>query len=179
MSVNYADQVQYVGTVTVSNPAVAVNIPLGWTPRYVRVHNVNNLTSYEYYNGMTAAYALTDANGGTIAVATSGCITQYAGRAAGASVTGTVTVTAASATITGSGTNFVGELAVGDKVTVNGEVREILSITSSTVATATEPFVGAAAGALLYDMAGKGPGVTLGTTICDTAADVVRILAIR
>jgi len=181
MSVNYADQVQKMGTVTVSNPAVAVNLVLGWTPRYVRAYNVNNLTAYEYFDGMTAGTSLDNGNHADTqnSVNAADSISTYAGRAAGASVTGTVTVTADSATITGSGTNFVGELAVGDKVTVNGEVREILSITSSTVAAATEPFVAAAAGVALYDMAGKGPGVTLGTDICDTAADVVRWVAFR
>jgi len=181
MSLNFADQVQKMGTVTVSNPAVAVNLVLGWTPRYVRVWNVNNLASYEYFSGMDAGTSLDNGNHADTqnSVNAAGSITLYAGRAAGAAVTGTVTVTAASATITGSGTNFVGELAVGDKVTVNGETVGILSITSSTVATADKPFVGAAAGVSLFDMAGKGPGVTLGTDICDTAADVVRWVAFR
>lgn len=178
---NYADQVQSVCKITVSNPAVAVNWVLGWTPRYVRAFSVNNLATYEYFDGMAAGTSLDTGNHADtqISVNAAGSITQYAGRAAGAAVTGTVTVSAASPTITGSTTNFVGELAVGDKVTVNGETRKILSITSSTVATADAPFVAAASAVQLFDMAGKGPGVTLGTDILDTAADVVYCLALR
>ena len=181
MSLNYADQVQKVGTFVVDDPVSAMNIELGWQPRYVRAYNVNNLTSYEHFSGMDAGKSLDNANHADTqnSLNAAGSITLYAGRAAGAVVTGTVTVTAGSATITGSGTNFIGELAVGDKVTVNGETVEILSITSTTVATANVPFVGAAAAVALYDMRGKGAGFTLGTDICDTAADVVYWLALR
>jgi hypothetical protein len=181
MSLNYADQVQKMGTVTVSNPAVAVNLVLGWQPRYVRAINVNNLASYEYFDSMDDGTSLDNGNDADTqwSVNAADSITLYAGRNAGAAVTGTVAVTAASPTITGTSTNFVGELAVGDKVTINGETVAILSITSSTVATADKPFVATATGASLYDMLGKGEGVTLGTDICDTAADVIRWVAFR
>ena len=181
MSLNYADQVQKVGSLIVDDPVSAMNVVLGWQPRYVRAYNVNNLASYEYFSGMDAGTSLDNGNDADTqwSVNAAGSISLYAGRAAGASVTGTVSVTADVATITGSGTNFIGELAVGDKVTINGEVREILSITSTTVATATTPFVATASAVLLYDMAGKGEGFTLGTDICDTAADVVRWVAFR
>lgn len=178
---DYADQVQNVGTFVVDDPVSAMNISLGWTPRYVRAWNVNNLASYEYFEGMTAGTSLDNANHGDTqnSLNAAGAISTYAGRAAGASVTGTVAVTAASPTITGTNSNFIGELAVGDKVTVNGETVEILSITSTTVATATAPFAATASGVHLFDVNGKGAGFTLGTDICDTAADVVRWVAFR
>ena len=181
MALNFADQVQKTFNVTVSNPAVAVNLVCGWSPRYVRVWNVNNLASYEYFYGMSAGTSLDNGNHADTqnSVNAADSITLYAGRAAGSAVSGTVTVTAASPTITGSSTNFVGELAVGDKVIINGETVSILSITSSTVATADKPFVSSAATVSLFDVNGKGPGVTLGTDICDTAADVVRVIAFR
>lgn len=181
MSLNYADQVQATGTVTVSNPAVAVNISLGWVPRWIRVWNVNNLAAYEHFHAMSAGTSLDVGNHADTQVSlnAAGSITEYAGRTAGAAVTGTVTVTASSATVTGSGTNFVGELAVGDKIVVNSETRTILSISSSTVATVSTPFVAAASAVPLYDVAGKSPGFTLGTDICDTAADVVHWVALR
>ncbi|MFA5377961.1 MAG: hypothetical protein WC455_19580 [Dehalococcoidia bacterium] len=180
MSLNYADQVQKVGTFVVDDPVSAMNIILGWQPRYVRAVNINNLASYEHFAGMAAGKSFDDTGAADAnSLNAAGSITLYAGRAAGAAVTGTVTVTADSPTITGSGTNFIGELAVGDKVTVNGETVSILSITSTTVATADKPFAAAAAAVHLFDMAGKGPGVTLGTDICDTAADVVYWLALR
>ena len=181
MSLNYADQIQKTGAITVDDPVSAMNIVCGWQPRYIRVWNVNNLTSYEFYNGMTAGTSLDNANHADTqnSLNAAGSISLYAGRAAGNAVTGTVAVTAASPTITGTGTNFIGELAVGDKVTINGETVSILSITSTTVATADKPFVATATGQSLYDVNGKGEGFTLGTDIIDTAADVVRWVAFR
>lgn len=175
------EQFAATGTVTVSNPAVAVNIVLGWTPRYVRCWNVNDLASHEYFDGMTAAYSLKSANHADTqhSSVTSNAITQYAGRAPGASITGTVAVTADSAAVTGTSTNFVGELAVGDTIVINGETRDVVTITSSTAMTMSAAYVATASGVAAYDMDGKGAGVTLGTGICDTAADVVRWMAIR
>lgn len=70
---------------------------------------------------------------------------NYLLRISKGSRTGTVTVTANSATITGSGTAFTNELAIGDVIRVGDQVRRILSITSATVAIADEPFTVAAA----------------------------------
>lgn len=181
MSLNYADQLQKVGTVTVSNPAVAVNIVLGWQPRYIRAYNVNNLVSYEFFYGMTAGTSLDNGNHADTqwSVNAADSISLYAGRTAGAAVTGTVSVTATSATVTGSGTNFVGELAVGDKIVINGENRTVVSITDSTHLVADQAFDATASTQSLFDVYGKGEGFTLGTDICDTAADVVRWVAFR
>jgi len=181
MSLNHADQYQKVGTVTVSNPAVAVNIITGWQPRYIRAINVNNLASYEYFYGMSAGTSLDNGNHADTqwSVNAAGAITLYAGRAAGTAITGTVAVTAASGTVTGTSTNFVGELAVGDHITINGEPRVVATIASSTSLTVTEPLDATASTVPCYDMSGKGPGFTLGTDICDTAADVVRWVAFR
>jgi len=51
-----------VGTATVANPAAAITVELGFAPSYVRVWNVNNLTSYEYFAGMSAGTSLDNAN---------------------------------------------------------------------------------------------------------------------
>lgn len=181
MSLNYADQVQKVGTVTVSNPAVAVNISLGWVPRYTKVYSINNLVDSTRFSTMAAGYCIDSVNSASTqqVINVAGGIADYAGRAAGGAVTGTVTVTAASAAVVGSSTNFVGELAVGDKITVNGEVKIILSITDSTHLTTTVPFIAAASTVSLYDMTGKTAGFTIGTDIMDTAADVVHWVAFR
>jgi len=66
------------GTNTVAAGGTAETVVLGFQPSYVRAINVNNLTSYEYFAGMTADYSITDANGGTVAAATSGGITLTA-----------------------------------------------------------------------------------------------------
>lgn len=180
MSLNYADQVQKTGTVTVVT-AGAVNIPLGWTPRYIRAINVNNLVFYEYFDGMTAGTSIDTANADATQISVNAelAITQYAGRVAGTAITGTGAITADSAAITGTSTNFTGELVVGDKITVNGETRSVLVITSATALTVDAPFDTTNATAAIYDVQGKGLGVTLGADICDTAADVVRWAAFR
>jgi len=180
MTVLYADQVQKTGTITVVT-AGAVNVPLGWTPRYVRAINVNNLVSYEYFNEMDAGTSIDMANHADtqISVNAAASITQYAGRAAGTAITGTVAVVAGSAALTGTSTNFTGELVVGDKVTANGETRTVLTIVSSTSLTVDAAFTTTNATAQMFDETGKGLGVTFGADICDTAADVVRWVAFR
>jgi hypothetical protein len=174
------EQSMKTGTITVV-AAAAINVELGFTPRYVRAWNVNNLASYEYFDGMAAGTSLDMANHGDTqnSVNAAGGISQYAGRAVGAALTGTGAVTAGSTTLTGTSTNFLGEVAVGDLLTVNGETRSVVSITSATVLVVDKAFVAAASGKDIFDMTGKGPGVTFGTDICDTAADVVRYIALR
>ena len=55
-------------------------------------------------------------------------------------ISGTVTVTAASTSVVGAGTNFQSELLVGDKININGESRHISSITSNVSLSVTSPF---------------------------------------
>ena len=161
--------------------AAAVNVSLGVVPSYVRAVNVNNLAFYEFFSGMDDGTSLDTGNHADtqISVNAADSISEYAGRAAGASITGTAAVTAASATVTGTSTNFLGEVAVGDVLTINGEMRTIAAIASKTSLTVSEAYDETATGALIYELEGKAPGFTLGTDICDTASDVVRWLAIR
>lgn len=55
-------------------------------------------------------------------------------------ITGTVNVAANSHIITGTGTNFSTDLTVGDKITVNGEIKFINAITSATQANVNSTF---------------------------------------
>lgn len=77
---NYAAQVHAMGTNTVAAGGTAETVTLGWVPRYIRAINVNNLTSYEYFTGMTADYSLNMANHADtqMSAATSGGITLTA-----------------------------------------------------------------------------------------------------
>lgn len=52
-------------------------------------------------------------------------------------LSGSIDVTGTNTDVPGSGTKFLTELAVGDKITVTGETREIATITSDTIATVT------------------------------------------
>jgi hypothetical protein len=75
--------------------------------------------------------------------------------------TGTVTVTNGSAAVTGSGTSFTTEYAVGDPIEVTGvsRVERILSINSDTSMTTLAAFSGAASGAthrIAYDLMENG-----------------------
>lgn len=60
--------------------------------------------------------------------------------------TGTVAVTANSATVTGTSTAFTTELRIGDEVRVNGETRVVIAIASATSLTVDAPFINAASG---------------------------------
>lgn len=51
-----------VGSFTVPNPAAAVAVTLGFNPRYVRAININDLKSYEWFDGMTAGSSFDTAN---------------------------------------------------------------------------------------------------------------------
>ena len=58
--------------------------------------------------------------------------------------TGTVSVSAGSATVTGSGTNFTGQFSVGDDIKINNEIFNVLSITNNTSMTVDGNFVATA-----------------------------------
>lgn len=51
-----------VGTNTVAAGGTAETVTIGFVPSYVRAWNVNNLTSYEYFAGMSAGTSLNNAN---------------------------------------------------------------------------------------------------------------------
>ena len=55
---------------------------------------------------------------------------------------GTVTTAADSTTVNGTGTVFSAQFSVGDRITVGGETRKVASITSDTVLTVSEKFIG-------------------------------------
>jgi len=58
--------------------------------------------------------------------------------------TGTVSVTAGSATVTGSGTSFTTEFSVGDDIKINNEIFNVLSISSNTSLTTDGNFAATA-----------------------------------
>jgi len=59
---DYTDNFFQTGEIAVANPAAAVTVTLGWVPRYIRAYNVNNLASYEFFEGMDAGTSLDNAN---------------------------------------------------------------------------------------------------------------------
>jgi hypothetical protein len=63
--------------------------------------------------------------------------------------TGTVSVTAASNTVIGTGTSFNSELSVDDEIIINGEAKKIVSIAGATSLNVQSEFVTTATGATL------------------------------
>ena len=63
--------------------------------------------------------------------------------------TGTVSVTAASNTVIGTGTSFNGELSVDDEIIINGETKTIVSIAGPTSLNVNSQFASTATGATL------------------------------
>lgn len=76
-----------------------------------------------------------------------GTITSTANALAGVTTAGTGTITASETTITGSGTLFITELAVGKAIKVGTEIREVVSIASSTSCTIGVAFTSAVSAA--------------------------------
>lgn len=62
MSLDYASQMHAVGSETVAATPAAITVTLGWSPRYVRVTNINNLATYEHWDGMDDGTSLDTAN---------------------------------------------------------------------------------------------------------------------
>lgn len=79
----------------------------------------------------------------------------------------TATVTAGSTTVTGAATAFLTEFYPGQTILINGEMKEVLSITSNTVLTTVQPFVAAAAGVAIYSVGSPLPaaGITSITNV--------------
>lgn len=64
--------------------------------------------------------------------------------------TGTATIAPLSNLVTGAGTAFTTELAVGDEITINGERRTVIFITSATALNVDRNFTTTAAGASVF-----------------------------
>ena len=69
------------GKVVTSTDAAAGNVSLGFEPSLLIVFNYSNPSMHVYAKGMTAAYMMYLATGGTFSVVTSAALTLYAGDA--------------------------------------------------------------------------------------------------
>ena len=88
------------------------------------VANNNGLTAWNYGHGWGAAAEVT-----AVHVANNGIQTV---KFQPTRLDGTVSAVALAATVTGTGTNFLGELIVGDRIEINNESRYINTISSNT-----------------------------------------------
>ena len=79
--------------------------------------------------------------------------------------TGTVSVSAGSPTVTGSGTNFTGQFAVGDDIKINNEIFNVLSITNNTSMTVDGNFVATASSQSIKKNGADATQLASGSTI--------------
>ena len=79
--------------------------------------------------------------------------------------TGTVSVTAGSPTVTGSGTSFTTEFSVGDDIKINNEIFNVLSITNNTTLTTDGNFVATASSQSIKKNGATAAQLASGSTI--------------
>lgn len=87
-------------------------------------------------------------------------------------VTGTVTGTLGSVTVTGAGTTFTTQLAVGSEISIGGVYYTVATIASNTSLTLTKPYAGATAGGLLVTKAAQANSNTSSVQVSNAVADV-------
>lgn len=147
--------------VTTAQAADGINVDCGFIPAYTKIFNqdVDDLAIgiLERFRGMEPAQSLSitrmDNDGGTDATNLDNTFTNglsdYDANAVSqveSDLTGTYSKTEGSTTMTGSGSEFLTEVNVGDRVRVDDEVLEVASITSDTVLDTTTKFRTTAAG---------------------------------
>jgi len=164
------------GTPTITMGAIASgagnsiipSTPAGETAiGYLRLAVAAGSTDFDASSDLLSAGHLTDTYydlsslGGQEKITANG-ISQYAGVSVPATLTGTGSVTAGSAVVTGSSTLFTTELSEGDLISIGNVQRTVLSIASTTSLTVTEDYSAAQSGVTIYDMEGKAQGFTIG-----------------
>ena len=83
--------------------------------------------------------------------------------------TGTVSVTAGSPTVTGSGTSFTTEFSVGDDIKINNEIFNVLSITDNVTLTTDGNFAATASSQSIKKNGATAAQLTSGSTIARTS----------
>jgi hypothetical protein len=68
-------------------------------------------------------------------------------------ITGTVSVTSGSTTVTGNGTNIINNIGLGDRITVNSETHTVVAINNGVQLTVDTPFASSASGQTLTPIA--------------------------
>jgi len=177
---------------TFKGTGAKINIACGFVPSYVKIMNIQDggglYATGEWFASMGEGYAWKTkaiVDSGSTGNKSSDLVTNgiytFAGRAAGARLTGTVSVTAGSATLTGSSTEFLTELDVGDTVRLSdGQEFTITAIASGTSATLNKAASSSLSGSIAVVVNGKPAGFSVGTDAdFNTANETVCYMAIR
>ena len=69
------------GKITCANPAVAINVEVGFLPSAVKIFNYTNPSQHNWYYGMGQGYCEQQVPAGDKTIVTTGGISRYAGDA--------------------------------------------------------------------------------------------------
>lgn len=150
------NSVNYVIASIGSNTNLTLSIPYAGTTDSglnaigYKKYTVSSITSNTSLTLTTAYSSAATLSGQTITSEISG----------GSSLTGTVQVTNSSVIVTGTGTNFSGQLEVGDIVVINSVKYTVSAIASATSLTLTTTYAGTSASGLTMGLAGAACTVT-------------------
>jgi len=164
----------------------ALKVSCGFVPRRVEVLNLTQLSRTTWNYGMTTnwdeGFHEIDSGAGAVdfSLLTANGISTNTGDVAYTTVTGTIAGSAGSAAITGTSTEFLTEVAVGDELLIGGIVYSVIAVASDTALTIDRPLSAAASGAAVVRVTGRQAGFTIGTTsTLNTNNDVISYVAFR
>jgi hypothetical protein len=170
----------------------AMNIPLGFKPKRVAIHNETTNISLEWTDTMAAASGVKTLAAGTRSFLGSLGISQFAGAQAPVALTGTLSTTVGTAAVTGSSTKFLTEVKVGDVIAIPGvgapmvggaitdqQYIKVIAIASDTALTSQAVADYAASAKAAFNTSGIAEGFTLSTDSINTATNVLHYIAER
>jgi hypothetical protein len=173
-------------TAYLTGTGAAITVSCGFIPQYVMLRNTTDAGSLfgglEWNSSMPAGYGLKTLGTSTASVLiTSNGITTYAGVNGPTALTGTHSISVGGNTVTGSSSQYVNELIVGDFVNFgSGQDYEVVSIASATSMTVKEVCKTVVSGAAGLRMSGRAPGFIIGTdTDINVSTEKLMVLAIR
>lgn len=125
--------------------------------------SANNVEGiFRYAKGVVAC------QGSNIYYSTNGSTWTQVNKNTYQSKTGTVAVSAGSATITGSSTSFSSEFEIGDDIRVNGEEYNVTAIASNTSMTVDENFISSASSQNIFKNGATAGQLSSGSTVART-----------
>lgn len=180
-----------IATGSITGTGAALNVAIGFQPKYVKVYNNNDAGSkwatMEFFEGMTNGHGLkglkvvdSGATGdASQAKVTSNGISLFGGSTGPADLSGTCAVSVGSGVVTGTSTKFTTELVVGDLINIGGVIRRVVNIASATSLTVDVAYAAAQSGVTGLNMNGKPAGFTIGADAdINAAGEAVHYVAL-
>jgi hypothetical protein len=163
----------------------AIDVPLGFKPKRVVIHNETTNIGLEWTDTMAASKGVKTVEAGTRSFIASGGIKHYNGADGNIALSGTVAFTSGLTSMSGTNTKFLTELKSGDVVDVPGVGASaldrftaiVLTVDSDTSATLYTVAPATASGKVAYNTSGRAEGFTLGTDSINTSTNVLHYSA--